>query len=489
MSLLNVDIEMIRRAMDAHAMINISDAAGRIIWVNDTFLKSTGYAEAEVLGHTITEFLIQNNSVDPAELRNALRSGSPWIGETKFMRKDGTVFWTRSTIDAALDQDGNILKTIALRTDITESKARQAELQTRTLLNELDDQVFVFTTDTLKLLYVNRCVLALHGWKDDEYQQKWLGDTVKEFDEELFRSRTAPLIAGEVSSIHYESVHNGMPVDINLQLQQGFGDRPQFIAVVRDISLRKRTDEARAQFVASVSHELRAPLTSVMGSLKLVISGAMGALSKRPTEMLGVALRNVDRLLLLLNDILDLEKLDAGKMDFHMESTNVAEIVTDSVDGIAGYGAECGVTFRTIGTERCIPIDANRDRLMQVMTNLLSNAAKFSHRGGQVDVVLAEKDQQISISVIDRGIGIPEDAQSHVFERFTQTGNAVDSRHRGTGLGLSIVQSIVDKHGGTIQLDSRKGEGTTVRVLLPIHRSGQTAAGEEQPRFPRAASD
>ena len=470
------ELELQQRAMDAHTMVNFSDSSGRITYANDLLLHATGYCAEDLIGHTFLEKLTDGPSEDYRNIKAAISKGMPWSGESSIRRKDGSHFWTRTTIMPMVDAKGQLQRTIALRTDITESKAKQAELSSRSMLDRLQDKVYVFTTDTLELAYVNRRALELQGWNPTELPGKWLGDTDDNFDESAFRMRIAPMLRGDVGSINYESTERGVPVDISLQVEECFDGKSRCIAVVRDISMRKRAEQARAEFVATVSHELRSPLTSIKGALRLVTSGAVGAVSEKSNSMLGVALRNVDRLILLINDILDLEKLDADKMEMRLARTDLASLIEDAVLGNAGYGQEFSVTFQTTGTQDPVLLNVDRDRMVQVLTNLLSNAAKFSPKGSVVKVELIETDNWAQISVKDNGIGIPVDEQERVFERFVQAKYNDTLQRNGTGLGLALAKSIVEKHGGTIGLSSRVGFGTTFLVELPKDSRTQQAA-------------
>jgi two-component system, OmpR family, sensor histidine kinase VicK len=476
MTLQSQELEMQRMAIELHAMVNISDANGNIVYVNQRFIDSVGYQREELIGRKLADFLAPEMRAKISTLRSFLQSGQPWTGETKITRKDGTFLWTRSTIVPSLDAKGQIIRTISLRTDITASKIQQAEIQTRMMMDGMSDQVYQFEPDTLALRYVNKRGLQFQGWQEHEAAGKRLHDTTSDFDESKFRERVAPLLSGEIASLSYESMLNGVPVDICLQMEMCFDRKSRFIAVVRDITRRRELEEAKAQFVSTVSHELRSPLTSIMGSLKLLSSGALGELPKKHTALLSVAMRNVDRLILLINDLLDMEKLDAGKMDIQIAPVDLSALLEDAVKANSGLGDELKVTFRTICTDRPLVVGASRDRLMQVLTNLMSNAAKFSRPGSVVDLELSETDDMATIAVRDKGVGIPKEAQVTLFERFVQVDSSQHGRQRGTGLGLSICKSIVEKHGGTIRLFSEVGSGTTFCVDLPKDRPIMIAA-------------
>lgn len=344
--------------------------------------------------------------------------------------------------------------------------------QSRHLLNGLRDEVYVLGADDLKLSYLNHTALDFLHWSEDDVAGKTLMDTALDFDEARFRARVAPLLSGETDILTYESVHQGRPVEVNLQTICFEDGKTQFVGVVRDISRRRLLEAERTTFVANVSHELRAPLTSVLGALKLSTAGALGTLPEKAQGPLEVAVRNVERLVLLINDLLDLEKIMAGKMDMPREPTDLSEIVTEAVAANINYAAELGISISARGTDVPHIVDANATRIIQVLNNLLSNASKFSTPGQTVEVELGETKKSVQIFVRDRGKGMSADMQRRIFDRFAQAETSHGAPLKGTGLGLSIAKAIVDEHHGTIHLTSEEGVGTTFCVDLPASTNG-----------------
>ncbi|NQU57190.1 MAG: response regulator, partial [Rhodospirillales bacterium] len=240
-----------------------------------------------------------------------------------------------------------------------------------------------------------------------------------------------------------------------------------FTGIVRDITDRKQSDTAKAEFVSTVSHELRTPLTSIKGSLGLIRSGALGGLPEKLRSMVEIAYNNSERLVLLINDILDMEKIQAGKMDFHMKPVAVAGLLKDAMVANKGYGDEHSVTFECQCFEDDIMVHGDEDRLMQVLSNLMSNAAKFSPDGEQVDLSVTRRGETIRIAVKDNGPGIPEEFRDRIFVKFSQADSSDTRQKGGTGLGLSISKAIVEQHGGTIGFDTVTGKGSTFYIDLP----------------------
>jgi PAS domain S-box-containing protein len=247
-----------------------------------------------------------------------------------------------------------------------------------------------------------------------------------------------------------------------------------FIGIATDVTERRAVERMKDEFVSVVSHELRTPLTSIRGALGLLAGGVLGALPERGQRMLDIAVDNTDRLLRLINDILDLERIQSGRIEMERGDADLAELMCRAADVMRSMAEHARVQLevRPLRMRIC----ADSDRVMQVLTNLLSNAIKFSPRDTAVCLRAAQLDtDHVRIEVQDRGRGIPADQLERIFGRFQQV-DASDSRVKGgTGLGLAICRSIVDQHGGRIWAESTVGQGTTMVVELPI-RAPQSVA-------------
>ncbi len=235
----------------------------------------------------------------------------------------------------------------------------------------------------------------------------------------------------------------------------------------RDISQRYALDRLKDEFVSTVSHELRTPLTSIRGALGLLSSGILGEISDKASNLLRIALSNSDRLVRLINDILDLERAQSGREPLVFRPVQMADLVRQSMDGMQLVAEEAGVLL--IHDKTQIELTADSDRLLQVLTNLLSNAVKFSPPNSAVSVMLRPGSSGVTLSVIDQGRGIPADKLEAIFGRFQQV-DASDSRQKGgSGLGLAICRAIVVQHNGRIWAERNPMRGSTFRVFLPYH--------------------
>ena len=239
--------------------------------------------------------------------------------------------------------------------------------------------------------------------------------------------------------------------------------------VARDITERRQVEKLRNEFISTVSHELRTPLTSIHGSLSLLSQDAAGEVSGDAQRLVQIAKSNSDRLVTLVNDILDTQKIESGGMEFRPRVTDAYVIVNEALTENAAYGEKYGVGLKLIEGSSGMWINADVDRVKQILANLLSNAAKFSARGSAVDVSVLRQDGMIRTVVKDYGPGIPEEFHDRVFEKFAQADSSDTRRVSGTGLGLSIAKTMVERMNGEIGFESVEGEGCAFYLDVPEH--------------------
>ena len=241
------------------------------------------------------------------------------------------------------------------------------------------------------------------------------------------------------------------------------------IAQGQDITRQMQAKQLKKEFTATLSHELRTPLTSILGSLQLINSGVLGEVDKDVAELTGVAERNSQRLLDLINDILDIEKMESGKLTLVPELLTLDELVGESLVLNKGFAERFQVRYQPRGALLPVQVKADRKRLLQVMTNLLSNAAKFSPAGEAVEVSMEDLGTRVRIGVHDHGPGIPENFRSRIFGRFAQADSSATRQKGGTGLGLAICKRLIELMDGHIGFTDREGGGTVFFFELPKH--------------------
>lgn len=238
-------------------------------------------------------------------------------------------------------------------------------------------------------------------------------------------------------------------------------DQPVFVSMGVDITERAKNDQIKNEFISVVSHELRTPLTSICGSLGLIAGGAAGTLPDQAQSLLDIALNNCQRLVNLVNDILDLNKIEAGRMEFRSQPTRVLPLLMQALEVNKSYAESYQVSYKLEAGLAETTINIDPDRMMQVLANLLSNAAKYSPEGGQVTIATKMDKQRVRIEITDHGSGIPADFYGQIFQKFSQADSSDTRKKGGTGLGLVITKAIVEQMGGSIGFDSVPDVRTT----------------------------
>jgi PAS domain S-box-containing protein len=421
------------------------------------------------------------------------------IYELTYIRKDGSRFPAIVSVTALRNDLGGIIGYLLIGTDNTARKRVEAEQQkldqrlrdqhfyTRSLIESNIDALM--TTDAAGIITdVNRQMEALTGCTRDEL----IGAPFKNYFTDPERAAAGiKRVLREKKITNYEltaRARDGKMTVVSYNATT-FYDRDRTLqgvfAAARDITERKQieqmlqeknlelesaksvaeqtverleeVEQLKKGFLSTVSHELRTPLTSIRGSLGLLAAGAAGPLSDQVLEVVALAERNAIRLMTLIEDILDLERLETGKMDLHITKVPIASILQRAMESLATFGGQ-NVTVEAPTVSSAIHGDA--DRIVQVLVNLLSNAVKFSPPGGVVTIAVTADDEWTEFRVTDHGRGVPAVHRRAIFERFRQV-DPSDAREKGgAGLGLAICKSIVDQHGGSIGVDSDEGAGS-----------------------------
>ncbi|PRC93839.1 sensor histidine kinase [Solimicrobium silvestre] len=256
-------------------------------------------------------------------------------------------------------------------------------------------------------------------------------------------------------------------LDRGLILFNANGTATRFIGVISDISEQKRLEKLKSEFISTVSHELRTPLTSIAASLGLLEAGVFGELPSKALGLVNIASKNSKRLTTLVNDILDMEKLLSGKTVFRTDEIDLVELIKQSMELNAEFASSFGVNFTLSSSTGFRSVIGDKDRLLQVMANLMSNATKFSHFGGSVEIRLVQQDRCVRVEIEDRGAGIPVDFRHRMFGEFAQADSSDTRQQGGTGLGLNITKKLVERMGGEIGYISEFGQGSTFWFTMP----------------------
>ena len=477
-------------------------------------------AYAELFGYDDPVELIAGGTIEPLfapyeverliEYRKARINGqdAPSEYEVQCVRKDGEKIWVRNTVRLIeIDGEQAIHCTVINTTQrkLAEQALRDSEERFRTLfdcapisirevnhsrvkqridaLGIIDHDGFVtyldqhptFIDECVRLadiVSVNQACLDLHGTTDQAVVVSQLQTNFSDHSRGVFAKVMISIFDGE-TDLSFETIvsrADGSIRDVvsRWSVISGHEDtyaRVLFISV--DVTERLEIERMKNDFVSTVSHELRTPLTSIMGSLGLIKGGAVGTLPNRLKSMLDIAYTNSDRLVRLINDILDLQKIEAGKMEYRMVPLDIMNLVNGAVSASDGLSRQRGVEIKVTDRVTEAIIRGDDDRLMQVITNLLSNAVKFSARGDSVEVGVSRLNGSLEVKIHDQGPGIPEQFRDQIFEKFSRMNSSDGQQVGGTGLGLSISKSIVEQHGGDIGVEADTGTGATFFFRLP----------------------
>ncbi|MBI5194308.1 MAG: PAS domain S-box protein [Nitrospirae bacterium] len=263
------------------------------------------------------------------------------------------------------------------------------------------------------------------------------------------------------------------------------------ISVLTDITKQKELDRLKKDFVSHVTHELRTPLVAIKQALSLMVDKTSGAVNEQQEKMLHLMKRNIERLSKFINDLLDMDKIESGKLSVHQAAMDIRAVVNDVVQSLSPWASHQGIELTVVSPESLPSVYADSDRVVQILTNLVGNAVKFTGRGGRVSINVSnvklkeEMNKFLKVSVIDNGRGIAIEDIDRIFEKFEQAGNKDSTDIKGSGLGLSIVKSLVEIHGGKIWVESQLGIGSKFTFSLPLYTEVEmrnlVAVYEEKP--------
>ncbi len=376
---------------------------------------------------------------------------------------------------------------VAAKDAAERAAAQNAELsrRNRMILDSAGEGIFGLDARG-SVTFLNPAAATMLGWDLEEMHGRRFHDVIRCALEHVRPDESCvPWSTPHASNVRATEIgefrtRDGRPIPVEYTANAIVGDDAVATGVVitfRDISERLAIEEMKSEFVSTVSHELRTPLTSIRGALGLLSSGLLGPVDGRGQRMLDIAVINTDRLIRLINDILDLERIEAGKIEIVRTFIAANDLMRLVVEGVQAVADQARVRLLIEPAETMLWVDT--DRIVQTLTNLVSNAIKFSPPDGEVTVGGAETGEGFMFHVSDRGRGIPKDRLETIFERFKQV-DASDSRQKGgSGLGLAICRSIVQAHGGRIWAESRDGGGSAFRFTLPttpVHESSQGLA-------------
>ncbi|MFM9265895.1 PAS domain S-box protein [Tychonema sp. BBK16] len=489
-----------------------------------------GYSAAEVKGRSIQILAIPSRPNEMSQILANIRAGATIDHyETLHLRKDGKQIDVSLTISPIKDATGTITGVSTIARDISDSKRVEKALEQ---LRHQNEMILFSAGEGIcglnregKVTFVNPAAVRMAGCGSKALIDRPFYETIHRKLEESLEAigqKSLPtdinLLKNQINSqilatlqdgearrvtdeVFYRRDGTSFPVEYAVAPMREGGEIIGAVVTFKDITDRLAVERMKDEFISVVSHELRTPMTSIHGALALLNSGVLDAQPPKAKRMLEIAVTNTERLVRLINDILDLERMESSYGTAVKQTCNMAQLMLQAVEEMQGMAQQAGVILSLVPISaqlRAIP-----DRIIQTLTNLLSNAIKFSSQGGTICLSaelrenqdwtkkagfksvscpnsaiasphLSISDSEILIAIKDEGRGIPPDKLEMIFERFQQV-DASDSRQKGgTGLGLAICRSIVQQHGGRIWVESILGEGSTFFLTLPIFKNAES---------------
>lgn len=466
------------------------DEKYNVISANRAALLTLGKTENEVIGHTTTELFPKESAVRYMEnMKKVFETGEPFSIEEELLTADSQLFVV-AHLNPVKNELGQTIGVLGLVSDVSESKlaekkARASEVRYRRLFESAKDGILILDYETGNIVDSNPFIEHLLEYSSEELVGKELWEIGSFKDivaskeaysklqiEDYVRYENLPLKTKYGKTAEVEFVSNVYLVDGERVIQCN----------IRDIAERKRTEEmrkareiaesasrAKSDFLANMSHELRTPLNAIIGFSEVIYDESFGPLNEKQKDYMNDVIGSGRHLLSLVNEILDLSKVESGKMILENTSFSLNQLLEQSLVLIRERSSEHDLHISLEITDGIHEISADERKIKQVVYNLLSNAVKFTPDGGEISIKAIKTNDQVEISIHDTGIGIDKENIDKIFQRFSQIENVYTQKSCGTGLGLALSKSLVELHGGKIWVESEgRNKGSTFSFSLPL---------------------
>ncbi|WP_428327842.1 PAS domain-containing sensor histidine kinase [Mucilaginibacter sp.] len=467
-----------------------------IIYCNKAFESITGYNNKEIVGHNC-RFLQDGDDNQDARhlLRKAIKNGEHCKVEIRNYKKDGRLFWNELMISPVKDQDGNITNFIGIQNDITRRKeaedalaAEKGHLEERVLERTEDLQesetylasIIETIRESLMVLDEKMRVLSVN-----DHFCRFFKSTEKEIrGKVLFEHHNGQWNLPELKNLLINVLPNNNPFE-GFEIENEFPNigrkllvlnarqvtlkgkyQNRILLAIEDITERREIEQRKEDFISIASHEMKTPLTSIKGNLQLL---QRKAIQNNDTQYLSgfeTAAKSIARLEKLIYDLLDVSKIQSGKVGFYFTKFNFGQLITEAVNGVQATTQ----THKLVMTGSAdMVITADFGRLEQVLLNLLSNAIKYSPDGKKIMVHTSILPDYVKVSITDTGVGIHERDHKRIFERFYRA-DQISEKFPGVGIGLYVSNEIIKEHKGTLWVESQEGQGSVFSFTIPINR-------------------
>ena len=471
-----------------------TDVRGKIVSWNKGAERIFEYTAAEVTGQPLSTLAhVDDEDESRKSLSRAIRGESINHWRTNWVTKSGAVVPVSQTLSLIRDERGRITGVAGVVRDISAQMESRARLESQFVATEHARSearaVLDAASDAMLLISPEQSILAVNRRFTELFEDGEPALTNGNFSD---LRRAIPRIFEDPAGICQEmedavsystvscrrEIVQRWPVYRNLEMESHpvhLLDR-RYIGQLfsfRDITRERESERTKNEFISMVSHELRTPLTSVKEYVDLIARGRVGELKERQQELLQVVQDNVDRLASLVDDLLDVSRVEAGQLDLEKTPVRLNGLVSKAVESFAQQFEAKRQTLKVEMRDSLPEVFCDPRRITQVITNLLSNAHKYTPEGGSVSIHLDEQEGRLIVRVTDTGIGLSADDSSQVFSRFFRAQSGRESHVGGTGLGLFITKSLVEMHGGEISVESALGQGSTFLFTLPVMREAE----------------
>jgi len=474
----------------------LTDENGNILEVNDAFCRITGYSKDEVIGKNPR--ILKSGLHDAnfyKEMWDSILTKGYWKGEIINKKKNGEFYFALLSISSIKDEVHGLTYYLGIQSDITERKKAEEQIRYQANLLENVNDAIIAADLNYRITSWNKAAEKMYGYKAEEVIGKEISEVVKVEFPGLTREQVRQILQEkgfwQGEAIHYNRFGEKIYVSSSLSIIRDINGNPiGTVGINRDITEQKKAEEKlklyaeqleianaqlqelnklKSEFLANTSHELRTPLNSIIGFLNLIKEGLYES-KEEMMQFVDNALMSARHLLNIINDILDIAKIEAGKLELTIEDVEVSELLQEVWTLSHVQAEQKKLEYRMIYPEKPIFIRGDRNRLKQILLNLIGNSIKFTHKGGiTVKAEVFEEKGHCQFSVIDTGIGISKEKQAKLFQKFVQADGTTTRKYGGTGLGLAITKSLVEMMGGVIELFSEgEGKGTTVTFTIPL---------------------
>ncbi|MBF0620589.1 MAG: response regulator [Magnetococcales bacterium] len=467
------ELENTQFAMNRHAIVSITDVDGRITYVNDKFCTISGFQQNELIGQNHSLVKSDYHPVSFYEgMWRTITQGKVWHGQVKNKHKNGQPYWVAATIIPFLDARGKPYEYVSIRTDITQQKDAEDKTRSMALFAEMNPAPVLRINSDGCVLEANPAAATVLGVKPGQMDR--LADLIDGADDIDIASCIATndqiIISPRIGDRYYHISIQGV-ADLQVGHVYGTDITEQKLAEV-EMRLAKEAAEkanrAKSEFLSGMSHELRTPMNAVLGFSQLLESDPVEPLTEGQLDSVKEIIKAGQHLLELINEVLDLAKVESGKLQLDLEAVALRDVMDESFTLIKTLAQERNITI--VPHRQCdeFVVQADRTRLKQILLNLLSNAIKYNQNGGKISFLCESMgEQRLRIGISDTGIGIGPDELKTVFEPFNRLG-AEHSGVEGTGIGLVITKRLVEHMGGSVSVESAVGKGTTFWVELEV---------------------